>query len=56
MTKKGFKGGGNLLFNLKNGGMSVGKINPTVPKAYITLMNSYKTKIIKGKLHPPTKL
>jgi len=56
MTKKGFKGGGNLLFNLKNGGMSVGKINPSVPKAYITLMNTYKTNIIKGKLHVPTKL
>ena len=52
----GFKGGGNLLFNLKNGGMSVGKINPTVPKAYITLMNSYKTKIIKHKLKVPAKL
>jgi basic membrane protein A len=52
----GFKKGGNLLFNLKNGGMSVGKINPSVPKAYITLMNTYKTNIIKGKLHPPTKL
>ena len=35
----GFKRGGNLLFNLKNGGMSVGKINPAVPKAYIKLMN-----------------
>ena len=53
---KGFKGGGNLLFNLKNGGMSVGKINPSVPKAYITLMNTYKTNIIKKKLHVPTKL
>ncbi|HYX77356.1 MAG TPA: BMP family ABC transporter substrate-binding protein [Gaiellaceae bacterium] len=56
MSKKGFKGGGNLLFNLKNGGMSVGKINPSVPKAYITLMNTYKTNIIKGKLHVPAKL
>jgi basic membrane protein A len=56
MTKKGFKGGGNLLFNLKNGGMSVGKINPSVPKAYITLMNTYKTNIIKRKLHVPAKL
>ena len=56
MAKKGFKGGGNLLFNLKNGGMSVGKINPSVPKAYITLMNTYKTNIIKKKLHVPTKL
>ena len=52
----GFKGGGNLLFNLKNGGMSVGKINPTVPKAFITLMNTYKTKIIKHKLKVPAKL
>ena len=52
----GFKGGGNLLFNLKNGGMSVGKINPTVPKAYIKLMNTYKTNIIKHKLKVPAKL
>ena len=36
--------------------MSVGKINPSVPKAYITLMNTYKTNIIKKKLHVPTKL
>jgi basic membrane protein A len=56
MAKKGFKGGGNLLFNLKNGGMSVGKINPSVPKAYIALMNTYKTKIIKKQLHVPAKL
>ena len=52
----GFKRGGNLLFNLKNGGMSVGKINPTVPKAYIKLMNTYKTNIIKHKLKVPAKL
>jgi len=52
----GFKRGGNLLFNLKNGGMSVGKINPTVPKAYIKLMNTYKTNIIKKKLKVPAKL
>ena len=56
VTEGKFKGGGNLLFNLKNGGMSVGKINPTVPKAYIKLMNAYKTKIIKKKLKVPTKL
>jgi basic membrane protein A len=52
----GFRPGGNLLFNLKNKGMSVGKINPATPKAYVTLMNSYKTKIIKRKLKVPTKL
>ena len=51
-----FVGGGNLLFNLKNGGMSVGKINPAVPKRFITAMNAVKAKIIKKKLKVPTKL
>jgi len=51
-----FKGGSNLLFNLKNGGMSVGKINPSVPKKFITAMNKLKVKIIKKKVHVPTKL
>ena len=53
-AKKGhFKGNKDLLFNLKNNGVGVGKISPKVPKSWIKLMNSYKTKIIKGKLKPP---
>jgi basic membrane protein A and related proteins len=56
-TKNGkFKGNRDLQFTLKNGGMSVGKINPTVPKKFITAMNKIKAKIIAGKLHVPTKL
>ena len=56
-TKAGkFKGNKDLQFTLKNGGMGVGKINPTVPKKFITAMNNIKTKIIKGKLKVPTKL
>jgi basic membrane protein A and related proteins len=51
-----FKGGSDLLFNLKNGGMGVGKINPSVPKAWVTLMNSYKAKIIAGTLKVPAAL
>jgi basic membrane protein A and related proteins len=51
-----FKGGTDLLFNLKNNGVGVGKISPKVPKSWIKLMNSYKTKIIKGKLKPPSVL
>jgi basic membrane protein A and related proteins len=49
-----FKGGQDLLFNLKNNGVGVGKISPKVPKSWLTLMNSYKTQIIKGKLKPPS--
>jgi basic membrane protein A and related proteins len=51
-----FKGGADLLFNLKNGGMGVGKINPSVPASWVTLMNSYKAKIIAGKLKVPAAL
>jgi basic membrane protein A len=51
-----FKGGTDLVFNLKNGGMGVGKINPSVPASYIKLMNSYRAKIIAGKLKVPSGL
>ncbi len=51
-----FKGGTDLVFNLKNGGMGIGKINPSVPASYIKLMNSYKAKIISGKLKVPAAL
>jgi basic membrane protein A len=51
-----FKGNKDLSFTLANGGMSVGKINPAVPKSYITKMNAIKKRIIAGKLKLPTKL
>jgi len=56
VTENKFKGGGNLLFNLKNGGMDVGKINPAVPKAFIDKMNELKQKIIAGKVKVPATL
>jgi basic membrane protein A and related proteins len=51
-----FQGGSDLLLNLKNGGVGVGKISPTVPKAWITLMNSYKARLIAGTLKVPATL
>jgi basic membrane protein A len=55
-SKGHFSGGKDLLFNLKNNGVGVGKVSPKVPKSWLKLMNSYKTKIIKGKLKPPAVL
>ena len=50
-------GGTDLVFNLKNDGVGVGKINPAVPEGRTsTLMNSYKAKIIAGKLKLPSSL
>ncbi|MFL5932855.1 MAG: BMP family protein [Gaiellaceae bacterium] len=51
-----FRGGGNLLFNLKNKGMGVGKINPAVPKSLIDKMNELKQKIIAGQVKVPAAL
>jgi len=51
-----FMGGTDLLFNLKNHGMDVGKINPAVPKAFIDEMNMYKQQIINGTLKVPSAL
>ena len=51
-----FQGGTDLVFDLKNGGMGVGKISPSVPKSWVTLMNTYKKNIISGKLKVPTAL
>jgi basic membrane protein A len=51
-----FKGGSDLLFDLKNHGVGVGKINPVVPASWIKLMNQYRAKIISGKLKVPTAL
>ena len=51
-----FQGGSDLVFNLKNDGVGVGKINPIVPKAWITFMNGYRKQIIAGTLKVPSAL
>jgi basic membrane protein A and related proteins len=55
-TGKGYKGGGNLVFNLKNGGVALGKFSKKakLKKAWITQINTLKRQIIAGKLRPPT--
>ena len=46
-------GAGNLFFDLENGGMGLGKINPAVPKTIIASTNKLKQRIIDGKVRPP---
>ena len=52
-SKGHFKGGKDLLFNLKNNGVGVGTISPKVKPAWIALMKKYKSRIIHHKLKPP---
>jgi basic membrane protein A len=53
-----FKGGKNLVFNLKNNGVGIavgkGGMSPKVKKSWIKLMNTFKSKILHGKLKVPT--
>jgi basic membrane protein A and related proteins len=57
LNKEGkFVGGKDLVFNLKNGGMDVGKISPKVPKAFIAKMNAKRKLIVAGKIKPPAAL
>ena len=51
-----FAAGSDLLFNLANGGMSVGRINPSVPGAFVKEMKSYKARIIAGTHKVPAAL
>ena len=55
-TGKGYKGGKDLVFNLKNKGVALGKISKRarIPKAWITQINKLKAQIIAGKIKPPT--
>jgi basic membrane protein A len=52
---KGYKRGGDLVFNLKNGGVALGKISKKakISKAWMTQINKLKAQIIAGKIKPP---
>ena len=53
---KGYRGGKNLVFNLKNGGVSLGKFSPRarITKAWKAQLASLQRQIISGKIKPPT--
>ena len=48
-----FRGGTNMRFNLKNGGVALGKISKKVPKAYVTRVKKLQAQIIAGKIKVP---
>ena len=56
-AKKGtFRGGKDFVFNLKNKGVGIGKINRRVPPAFVKRMNALGAQILAGKIKPPSKL
>jgi basic membrane protein A len=51
-----YRGGRDLVFNLKNKGVAVGKINRRVPKAYKTRMAQIQRQILNGTIKPPRRV
>jgi basic membrane protein A len=51
-----FKGGTDAVFNLKNNGVGIGRIDARVPRAFIRRMNALRPLIVKKRIRPPVKL
>ena len=51
-----FRAGTDAVFNLKNAGVSVGRIDSRVPKRFIQQMNRLRPLIISGRIKPPKTL
>ena len=48
-----FKGGTDLLFDLNNNGVGLGKVSPKVPAMDLTAVKTLEAKIISGKVKVP---
>jgi basic membrane protein A len=51
-----FRGGTDAVFNLRNAGVAVGRIDSRVPRAFIRQMNRLRPLIISGRIRPPRTL
>jgi basic membrane protein A len=51
-----FKGGADLVFNLKNAGVGLGKVSPNVPASFLKKIADLRAQIVAGKIKPPTKV
>jgi basic membrane protein A len=49
-----FAGGEDETFDLENGGVGLGKVNPQVPQEFLDRLDDLKQQIFDGKLVPPT--
>jgi basic membrane protein A len=47
--------GNDFVFDLKNGGVALGKVSPKVPASYVARVKALGEQIITGKIKPPTK-
>ncbi|HET7744035.1 MAG TPA: BMP family ABC transporter substrate-binding protein [Gaiellaceae bacterium] len=48
-----FRTGGNTVFDLRNGGVALGKISPKVPAAYLQRLEAVRRQIVAGRIQVP---
>ncbi len=48
-----FQGGQNVVYNLENDGVALGKISPQVPQSFLDRIDQLKQQIINGDITPP---
>jgi basic membrane protein A and related proteins len=51
-----FRTGTDTVFNLRNGGVGLGKISPKVPRAFVQKVEAIRKQIIAGKIKVPSTL
>jgi basic membrane protein A and related proteins len=51
-----FRAGVDAVFNLKNTGVAVGRIDARVPRAFVRQMNALRPLIVSGRIKPPKTL
>jgi basic membrane protein A len=54
LVKGTFKTGGDTVFNLRNGGVGLGRVSPEVPPSVLRQVDSVRRQIIAGRIKVPT--
>jgi basic membrane protein A and related proteins len=54
LVKGTFKTGGDTVFNLRNGGVGLGRVSPEVPPSVLRQVDSLRRQIIAGRIKVPT--
>ena len=56
LARGALKTGGNTVWNLRNGGVGLGKISPKVPRSFVARVERIKAQIVEGTIRVPTRL
>jgi basic membrane protein A and related proteins len=56
LTRGRFRTGGELVYDLRNGGVGIGRISPKVPRTLVTRVDALRGAIVAGRIAVPSTL